>query len=255
MNKTRFSPSFIWPARAVLGALSFVFLSACARPNLAYTPNPPLMAPNAFFPQDEIGMYFEVKAAVEPFEDATDSDFVFRAQGAPGQRTFSANLSREGSQGWPQLSPEALAQAFALELSSSNLVGEAQAVVPDADHADFADEMADNAGDNLVFRGRILDATLDYSDLAHGRLSLSLELSAYGALPGSPPFSDLIWDGTFSQAEDLNGRRPADVAADALQKLYGQAMKSFAQALTSAGQGSEMWQALKPEAPPAGAGS
>jgi len=76
-------------------------------------------------------------------------------------------------------------------------------------------------------------------------VSLSLELDAYGTLPGNPPFADAIWSGTFAQAEDLNGRRPAEVMADALQKLYGQAVKNFARALTTAGQGSDMWRALE----------
>ncbi|HVA67144.1 MAG TPA: hypothetical protein VNK24_09520 [Elusimicrobiota bacterium] len=230
----RLFPSLIW---------GLALLSGCARPKLAYTPNAPLMARNAFFPQDENGMYFDLKAGVEPFADDTDSDFTFRAQGAAGARTFSANLARAGSVGWPRLSPEVLARALAAELSSSNVVDDAQAVIPETD-AGSADILADNAGDNLLFRGRVLDATLDYSDLARGRVSLSLEIDAYGTLPGNPPFADPVWGGTFTQAEDLNGRRPAEVMADALQKLYGQAVKNFAQALTAAGQGSDLWRAL-----------
>ncbi|HVC08659.1 MAG TPA: hypothetical protein VNH15_01815 [Elusimicrobiota bacterium] len=243
MNKTRFSPSFIWPARAIWGALALALLTGCARPKLAYTPNAPLMARNAFFPQDENGMYFDLKAGVEPFADDTDSDFVFRAQGATGARSFSANLAREGSAGWPRLSPEVLARALAAELAGSNLVSDAQAVIPETD-AGSADILADNAGDNLLFRGRVLQAELDYSDLSRGRVSLSLEIDAYGTLPGNPPFANAVWSGTFNEAEDLNGRRPAEAMADALQKIYGQAVKNFAQALTAAGQGSDLWRAL-----------
>ncbi|MHB2025825.1 MAG: YajG family lipoprotein [Elusimicrobiota bacterium] len=234
--------------KAVLGLAAVCALAGCVKPRFNYAPNPPIIK-SVFFVRDETGLYFPLKAAVEVFDDGTDPEFAFRTEGSPGLRTFAANLARDGSSGWPRLSPNVLSEALAGELAASNLVSSATVVGEDPDQAPFADYIASNEHANMVLAGRILDATLSYSDLTRGRVSLRLELGAFATAPYGQPFGERIWDGTFSRTENLDGRRPAAVMAEALQKLYGQALGSLAQSLAADVPGTDAERALvEPEA-------